>query len=117
MNWFRQIIDRIVFRKVIKARREISNIARDELGRWLTTKDGHMILKTDDPKVIAEAIARNKKRDEQLKKNLQQKPTCKCEGYLCLCSESNLPQSVVKEIKKKTEEKPVAKKKPAPKKK
>jgi hypothetical protein len=116
------IVHKIRYRKT---RKFIATIARDEKGRWLTNESGSFVLKTDDPKTIADAIERNKKRDErtsELIQILKSERTCKCGGDgMCGCTEGSkmrhpaanggkLPLQQAEELEKK-------KKKPTPKKK
>jgi hypothetical protein len=106
--------------------------ARDHIGRFLSNDKGEMLF-TDSPvEEIEKAKAKALKRDEErkiatLKFLAGETIGCKC-GGTCHCDPKVKPKTVAKKapakstekktaIKSDLEDKPVAKKKPAPKKK
>lgn len=105
-NWIKRQINSIKFRN---ARKLTATFVRDDSGRWLINPEtGTILKKTDDPKLIALAIARSKKRTETILEGMRSEKTCKCGGDgLCPCengSRMRHPAKVAKE-NKLTEEK------------
>jgi hypothetical protein len=96
MNWIKNLI----FKR--RAKKLVATYARDDNGRWLTDKDGKILLKNADPKEIKEAIARNKKQDKEILSyftKLYEEKTgkeinfkrCGCvdEGQMCPCEKKS----------------------------
>lgn len=123
-NWIKRTINNIRFRKT---RKLVATFARDKYGRWLLHPETNQILlKTDDPKVLARATAKSEKRHEELINVLRTERTCKCGGDgMCPCTDGSkmrhpsankgkLPLAQAEELEKK---KATPKKKPTPKKK
>lgn len=127
MKWIKKLINNIKYRKT---RALIATFARDKYGRWLIHPEtGGILLKTDDPKLIAKAKAKSESRFEELMGVLRDERTCKCGGDgLCPCEDGSkmrhpannggkLPVQQAEELLAKKKTATPAKKKPTPKKK
>lgn len=104
--------------------------ARDHVGRFLSNDKGEMLYNDSPVEEIEKAKAKSLKRDKDLTlrtvamtlEKKRSESTCKCGGK-CECSKPVAKKAPAKSTEKKTaikselEDKPVAKKKPAPKKK
>jgi hypothetical protein len=119
-NWIKKQINSIKYRNV---RKLTATFVRDDSGRWVINPEtGTILKKTDDPKVIAEAVRQSNFRTQQILKSMMSDKTCKCGGDgMCPCengSRMRHPAKVSKENKLLVEKsKPTTPKKTAPKKK
>jgi hypothetical protein len=119
-NWIKKQINSIKYRNV---RKLTATFVRDDSGRWVINPEtGTILKKTDDPKVIAEAVRQSNFRTQQILKSMMSNKTCKCGGDgMCPCengSRMRHPAKVSKENKLLVEKnKLTTPKKTAPKKK
>jgi hypothetical protein len=100
-NWIKKQINSIKYRNV---RKLTATFVRDDSGRWVINPDtGTILKKTDDPKVIAEAVRQSNFKTQQILKSMMSDKTCKCGGDgMCPCengSKMRHPAKVSKENK------------------
>lgn len=88
MSWIKNLVKKIRYRKVYKL---VGTFARDDSGRWMINPEtGKILLKTDDPKVIAKAKKESNDRYQSIIKVLREERTCKCGGDgMCPCEQGS----------------------------